>query len=125
MNEEPNSSDEQLPKATEQEAAEPVAKQLIDRPSDFRFHAAYLVYSDSWDRTSSSEAKQKLNEAITALSEDKIDYDAFYRQISQYRAQHGAEQFGSGSGRVFIETQRKRDWRMREERASRNKRHGR
>jgi len=124
MNEEPKASDEQ-PKATEQVAAEPVPKQLIDKPSDFRFHAAYLVYSESWDRTSSSEAKQKLNEAITALSEDKIDYDTFYRQISQYRAQHGAEQFGSGSGRIFIETQRKKDWRIREERASRNKRHGR
>jgi len=123
MNEEPNTSTEQ-PKATEQEAAEPVAKQLIDRPSDFRFHAAYLVYSDAWDRASTSEVKRKLNEAIVALSEDKMDYETFYRQISQYRAQHGPEQFGSG-GRVFIETQRKKDWRMREERASRNKRHGR
>jgi len=124
MNEEPNEPDEQT-KATEQIVAEPVAKQLIDRPTDFRFHAAYMVYSEAWDRASSSEARQKLNEAITALSEEKIDYEAFYRQVSQYRVRSGAEQFSSGSGRAFIETQRKRDWRIREERSSRNKRHGR
>jgi len=123
MNEEPSTPNEQ-PKDTEQPATEPVAKQLIDKPSDFRFHAAFLVYSDAWDNTSSQETKLKLNEAITALSEEKIDYETFYRQISQYRTQHGPEQFGT-SGRPFIETQRKRDWRAREERASRNKRHGR
>jgi len=123
MNEEPNIPEEQ-PKTDEQVAtAEPVTKQLIDRPSDFRFHAAYIVYSDAWDRSSTPDAKQKLNEAINALSEDKIDYETFYRQVSQYRGQHGPEQFGGS--RTFIETQRKKDWRKREERASRNKRHGR
>ena len=107
----------------EQVAPEPVPKQMIDRPADFRFHAAYLIYSDAWDRTSSEETKQKLNEAITMLSEDKIDCETYYRQISQYRAHSESDQFGSG--RAFIETQRKRDWRRREERDSRNKRHGR
>ncbi len=124
MTNEPNASDEQN-KPAEQAMAETISKQLIDRPTDFRFHAAYMVYSDAWDKASSSEAKQKLNEAITALSEEKIDYEAFYRQVSQYRVRSGAEQFSSGSGRAFIETQRKRDWRIREERSSRNKRHGR
>ncbi|HKZ93233.1 MAG TPA: hypothetical protein VJ249_01460 [Candidatus Bathyarchaeia archaeon] len=124
MTEEPNPPDEQ-PKTTDQPVAEPIPKQLIDRPSDFRFHAAYTVYSDAWDKTSSSDTKLKLNEAITALSEDKIDYETFYRQTSHYRVQHGPEQFEGGRGRMFIETQRKRDWRKREERTSRNKRHGR
>jgi len=128
MTEDPKASDDQTESTepteqTEQAAPEPVPKQMIDRPADFRFHAAYLVYSDAWDRASSSEAKLKLNEAITMLSEDKIDCETFYRQIGQYRSHSESNQFGSG--RVFIETQRKRDWRRREERDSRNKRHGR
>ena len=122
MTEEPKAPDDQT-EPTEQVATEPVVKQMVDRPSDFRFHAAYMVYSDAWDRTSSSETKLKLNEAITMLSEDKIDCETFYREISQYRGHTGADQFGGG--RAFIETQRKRDWRRREERDSRNKRHGR
>ncbi len=125
MTEEPKPSDDQTESTepTEQTVAEPVPKQMIDRPTDFRFHAAYMVYSDAWDRTTSAETKLKLNEAITMLSEDKIDCETFYRQISQYRTHSGSNQFGSG--RTFIETQRKRDWRRREERDSRNKRHGR
>ena len=123
MTNDPDAANDQA-KPTEQTIAEPVSKQLVDRPSDFRFHAAYMVYSDAWDRAPSPDVKQKLNETITALAEDKIDYETFYRQVGQYRVQFGPEQF-SGRGRAFIETQRKRDWRVREERASRNKRHGR
>jgi hypothetical protein len=102
----------------------PVPKVLIDKPSDFRFHAAYMTYSDAFDKATSPETKQKLNESITALSSEQIDYETFYRQISQYRAEFNPDHFG-GRGRPFIETQRKKDWRRREERASRNKRHGR
>ncbi len=122
MTEEPNKTNDEN-KTTEQTTTEPVAKQMIDKPSDFRFHAAYVAYSDIWDRSESPETKLKLNEAITALAEDKIDTETFYRQISQFRGQYGPDQHSGG--RIFIETQRKRDWRMREERASRNKRHGR
>jgi hypothetical protein len=108
---------------TEQAETEPVQKQMVDRPSDFKFHAAYIVYSDAWDKTQSSDDKLKLNEAITMLSEDKIDCETFYRQISQYRGHTGTDQFSGG--RAFIETQRKRDWRRREQKDERNKRHGR
>jgi len=107
---------------TNEATAPPVPKKLIDRPSDFRFHAAYLVYSEAWDRASSPEVKTKLNEIIEALSTDKIDYEVFYREVNQYRAGFSPEHFG---GRTFIETARKRDWRKREERERRNKRHGR
>jgi hypothetical protein len=123
MTEETNKSNQQS-ETTDQTVAQPIPKELIDKPTDFRFHAAYMVYSDSWDQTSSSETKLKLNEAIKALSEDKIDYETFYRQINNYRAHHGPDSDNRRS-RAFIETQRKRDWRKREERASRNKRHGR
>jgi len=115
MTEEPNPNETAAP-------APSVPKMMIDKPSDFRFHAAYLVYSDAWDKASSSEAKIKLNEILTALSSEQIDYETFYRQISQYRPGFNSEQF---SGRAFIETQRKKDWRRREEREGRNKRHGR
>jgi len=135
MTEDPKTSDDQTESTeqteqtdsaeqTEQAAAEPVVeKQMIDKPSDFRFHAAYVTYSDIFDKTQSSDDKQKLNEAITMLAEDKIDCETFYRQIGQYRGHAGPDQFSGG--RAFIETQRKRDWRRREERDSRNKRHGR
>ena len=123
MTNDPDTANDQT-KPTEKPITEPVSKQLIDKPSDFRFHVAYMVYSDAWDRAPSPDAKQRLNETITALSEEKIDYETFYRQINQYRVQLGPEQ-SSDRGRAFIETQRKRDWRVREERASRNKRHGR
>ena len=135
MTEDPKTSDDQTESTeqaeqtdsaeqTEQTAPEPIVeKQMIDKPSDFRFHAAYVTYSDTFDRTQSSGDKQKLNEAITMLAEDKIDSETFYRQISQYRGHAGPDQFSGG--RAFIETQRKRDWRRREERDSRNKRHGR
>jgi len=106
------------------EKALPEPNKLMDRPSDFRFHAAYLVYSDAWDKASSSEVKLKLNEILEALSIEKIDYETFYREISQYRVEFNPEHF-SGGARTYIETQRKKDWRRREEREGRNKRHGR
>jgi len=115
MNQEPNVN-------KEKESSEP--NKLMDRPSDFRFHAAFLTYSDAWDKASSNEVKLKLNEIMTALSENKIDYETFYREISQYRMEFNPEHF-SGGTRTYIETQRKKDWRRREEREGRNKRHGR
>jgi hypothetical protein len=101
-----------------------VAKLLIDQPSDFRFHAAYLVYSEAWDKAISSEIKLKLNDIVSALSCEKTDYEMFYREISRYRVELSRENL-SARKKTYIETQRKRDWRKRQERDSRNKRHGR
>jgi hypothetical protein len=98
-----------------------IEKLLIDRPSDFRFHAAYLVYSELWDKTSSSETKAKLNETVTLLSKGEIDYETFYRSISQYRpGVYAKPSFGGGAR---IETLRKRDWREKEARKARESRH--
>jgi len=108
----------------DQEKALPEPNKLMDRPSDFRFHAAYLVYSEAWDKAPSSDIKLKLNEIMDALSAGKIDYETFYREVNQYRVEFNPEHF-SGGTRTYIETQRKRDWRRREEREGRNKRHGR
>jgi len=119
MTKEPNEPDEQI-------TPETVSKLLIDRPSDFRFHAAYLIYSSAWDKTTSQEVRKKLNEIVDALSKNEIDYERFYQEISQYRAEFNPEHFTGQAGmKTYIETQRKKDWRKREERDRRNKRHGR
>jgi hypothetical protein len=124
MTNEPNTEEKPTTENTQ-----PPSKLLIDRPTDFRFHAAYLIYSNAWDKNDSTDIKTKLNEAIEALSNDKIDYENFYREVNQYRAEFNPEHFEGGRGRGgsmgFIETQRKRDWRQREEKARRNARHGR
>jgi len=97
-----------------------VQKLLIDRPSDFRFHATYLIYSQAWDKSTTQEIKRKLNEMITSLSKDEIDYKTFYERISQYRDSHDYYSIGS---RTRIESQSKKDWRRREAKDARNARH--
>jgi len=69
----------------ERQANESVAvtKLMIDRPSDFKFHVAYLAYSRSWDKTASQETKTKLNEIISSLSNQEIDYSIFYEKMGQ------------------------------------------
>jgi len=119
MTQEPNTED----KPTTGTA---VSKLLIDRPSDFRFHAAYLIYSSAWDKNTSQEIREKLNEIMEALSKNEIDYENFYREMNQYRAEFNPEHFsGDLRMKTYIETQRKSDWRRREERDRRNARHGR
>jgi len=101
---------------------EAVSKLLIDKPSDFRFHATYLIYSQAWDKSTSQEIRRKLNEIMTSLSKGEIDYKTFYERIGQYRADSNIEHFHVGS-RVRIETQSKKDLRRREAKDARNARH--
>jgi len=101
---------------------EAVPKLLIDKPSDFRFHATYLVYSQAWDRSMSQEIRRKLNDIMTSLSKGEIDYKTFYERIGQYRADSNIEHFHVGS-RARIETQSKKDLRRREAKDARNARH--
>lgn len=98
-----------------------IEKLSIDNPSDFKFHAAYLAYSETWDKISSAEAKIQLNTMISSLSKNEIDTETFYRQISQYRGNSGQE--GYFSGKMRIETTRKKDWRKREAKSARESRH--
>jgi hypothetical protein len=104
------------------EAKATVPKLMVDRSSDFRFHAAYLAYSQAWDKTSTQEAKTKLNEIISSLSKEEMDYKSFYEKMSQY-TEGGSGYKHYAYTRSIIETQRKKDWRKREERATRNARH--
>jgi hypothetical protein len=97
----------------------PPEKLLIDNPSDFQFHAAYLTYADIFDKTTDPEAKKQLNQNITALQQNQIDLQTFYRNIDQYRTEHFAQKYG----RTMIKTQRKRDWRRITQKHERIRRH--
>jgi len=67
-------------------------KLLIDNPSDFKFHAAYLTYSNTYDKTTNSEAKKQLNQNIRALQQSQIDHSTFCKNISQYRTEEDSQQ---------------------------------
>jgi len=95
-------------------------KLLIDDPSNFQFHAAYLTYSDIFDRATGAEAKKKLNESITALKENQVAYEVFYENIDQFRGGDGPQH---GYGRAFIKTQKKREWRRKTQKHERIQRH--
>ena len=110
MTEQPN---EPAPNTTQTE------KLLIDNPSNFQFHAAYLVYDETFDHAS-EEAKKDLNQNLEDLKEGKIDCSTFYMNISRYRK---IEQMPRQGGRLTVTTQRKKDWRMKTQRQERIRRH--
>lgn len=93
-------------------------KLLIDDPASFRFHAAYIAYSDAYDNVADSGIKKQLNDSIVALKQDEIDYSAFYGRIGKYR--EGASHHFD---KTRIKTQKKREWRRKAQKRERNKRH--
>lgn len=90
----------------------------IDNLSDFQFHAAYLAYSEVFNKTEDPETWKQLNDSIVALQKKQIDFSTFYRTISQYRTESD-QRFRRSS----IRTQRKREWRKKAQRRERNKRY--
>jgi hypothetical protein len=108
MTEEPN----------EQNNQPQIEKLLIDDPMNFPFHAAYLVYEEAFDKASDPHAKEELNRNILDLNENRIDSTTFYMNISRYRKVDVPRQ-----ERFSMQTQRKRDWRKKEQRQDRIKRH--
>lgn len=90
----------------------------IDDPSDFQFHAAYLAYSEAFDKTENPETKKQLNDSIVALQKKEIGFSNFYQTISQYRTESD-QRFRRSS----IRTQRKREWRKKAQKRERNKRY--
>jgi hypothetical protein len=95
-------------------------KLLIDNPLDFQFHAAYVTYSDAFDRTIDPEIRKKLNQSILSLQQNQIDFQTFYRNINQYRSVVGFQQ---NLSRFFIKTQKKQEWRREIKKRERNKRY--
>ena len=108
MTEEPNSSEAAIPE-----------KLLVDEPSNFPFHAAYVVYSDLFDKVTDSEAKADLNRNIESLKENRIDCETFYRNIARHRRMSP----NPHQERFSLQTQRKRDWRKKAQRQDRIKIH--
>jgi len=107
----------QQPEETQTEEA---TKLLIDNPSDFKFHAAYIAYSETWDKITASNTRIELNGILTSLSKDEMSYSSFYRTLDDYR-RHGSRHFEYS--RDKIETQRKRDWRQKQNKQERNSRY--
>jgi glycine cleavage system protein P-like pyridoxal-binding family len=108
MTEEPNKSETPLPE-----------KLLIDEPTNFQFHAAYVVYSELFDNATEAEAKADLNRNIEALKENKIDAETFYRNIAHHRKMAPTSHYD----RFSVQTQRKKDWRIKTQRQERIRRH--
>ena len=111
MTEQPNESNTNQP---------PIEKLLIDNPSNFQFHAAYLVYSETFDRVGDDAAKKELNQNLEDLKSNKIDYQTFYVNISRYRKLEPMSRQGE---KYTVTTQRKKDWRVKTQRQERIKRH--
>ena len=109
-NNEPNNTNQPNPQTE---------KLLIDDPSNFQFHAAYMVYSETFD-VGSEDAKEELNQNIEDLKENKIDAQTFYVNISRFRK---LDQPMGRPGKFTVATQRKKDWRMKTQRSERIKRH--
>jgi hypothetical protein len=97
----------------------PIEKLLIDEPLNFQFHAAYLVYSETFDKTMDAQAKTDLNMQINDLKENKISTEEFYQNISRHRKLSGSPR----QERFSMQTQRKKDWRMKTQRQDRIRRH--
>jgi hypothetical protein len=119
MTEETKTQNEETQQPNEPQT-EQVDKLTIDKPSDFKFHAAYLAYSKTWEKIDSPTTKKELNSILLDLSKDKMEYDEFYKMLDEFRRQ-GSKHYEFS--RQKIETQRKRDWRQKQNRSQRNQRH--
>ena len=119
MTNEPKTQNEENQQPNEPQT-EQVDKLSIDKPSDFKFHAAYLAYSKTWEKIDSPTTKKELNSILLDLSKDKMEYDEFYKMLDEFRRQ-GSKHYEFS--RQKIETQRKRDWRQKQNRSQRNQRH--
>jgi len=112
MTEQPHEQNNNNPSAPQ------IEKLLIDNPSNFQFHAAYLVYSETFDKVTEAEAKKELNQNLEDLKANKIDYETFYVNTSHHRKLTMPRQ-----ERFSLTTQRKKDWRKKTQRQERIKRH--
>jgi hypothetical protein len=108
MTEEPNNQEQPTPE-----------KLLFDEPTNFQFHTAYLVYSDLFDKAKTEQVKRELNNHINALKQNHIDLETFYRNIAHHRRMDA----NPHQERFSLQTQRKRDWRKKEQRQERIRRH--
>ena len=111
---------EEMKTPTEETKTEEATKLLIDKPSDFKFHAAYMAYAETWDKITSPDTRTELNGILKSLSKEEMSYSGFYRTLDEYR-RHGSKHYEFSRER--IETQRKRDWRKKRNKQERNSRY--
>jgi hypothetical protein len=109
MTEQPPNNQETIPQ-----------KLQIDDPSNFQFHAAYMVYSEVFDNIRGIDAKRDLNLNLEDLKENRISTAEFYRNIARYRGDAVTDR---RHDRLSVPTQRKRDWRMKSQKQDRIRRH--
>jgi len=96
-----------------------VVKLLVDNPSDFGFHAAYLAYLKTWDENPDEGTRAELNKILLALVENKGDYSVFYDELNQFRKIVP----NSYSNRDMFKAQKKSAWRKSEAKRERISRH--
>ena len=96
---------------------EPVKKLEIDKPFEFKYHAAYLAYSKTWDENLSDEDRGKLNNLMKSLTDN--NYSNFYAALSQFRkdAKDGFR------GREGFRVKSKRAWNRSQAKSARISRH--
>ena len=97
----------------------PIEKLLLDEPSNFQFHTAYLVYSELFDNATDAAVKKELNTNIEGLKKNEMNLEAFYRNVARYRKLDSLPR----QDRYSVQTQRKKDWRVKEQRSERIRRH--
>jgi len=102
---------------TQEKMKDVVSKLLIDDPSNFKFHAAYLAYLEAWEENPSDETRIELNRLISSLNVIDGNFEEFYANLGQFRKQR------EFNPRFRIQSQRKSDWRRTEKRDARNSRY--
>jgi len=91
-------------------------EKLVFQGQDFKFMAAYSQYSTKFDKASTDEEKESLNHAISSLHRGEISYEEFYNLINKGQVEKRFH-------RSQITTSRKFEYRRKEQKQDRLKRH--
>ncbi|MEM1550338.1 MAG: hypothetical protein QXR13_00210 [Candidatus Bathyarchaeia archaeon] len=92
---------------------------ILKDSSNFQLKAAYLAYLEAYDKTVDPEIKKYLNKNIIDLQCNKIDYQAFYKNINQFRQIDNLQ----CQSRSNIRSSSKGEWRAKAEKMEREKRY--
>ncbi|MEM1606812.1 MAG: hypothetical protein QW341_02340 [Candidatus Bathyarchaeia archaeon] len=104
---------------TENNNVDAPKKITINDLTDFRLHAAYLAYSEAYDKSTDPEVKKYLNQNMMDLQQNMIDYQTFYRNVNKYRQIDSSQH----QLKMSIRTQSKSEWRHQMRKIEREKRH--
>ena len=89
---------------------------LLDNLSDFRFHAAYLAYTEAWTNNVEPSVRHELNALLQTLHAEN-NFPQFYQAINHYRTP------AEPPSRTRFKAKKKRAWRRSEAKKSRLSRH--